>query len=109
MTQRIAEILKWNAPAIYLYGSVTLNDFKIGWSDIDILVLTEHKISEIQAQKLVKLRQKMRKTLKTDITGCLKAVCLRQTRFNLAQQTPLCIGEQTERESTTIMFLMPFV
>ena len=53
------EILKWNAPAIYLYGSVTLNDFKIGWSDIDILVLTEHKISEAQAQKLVKLRQTM--------------------------------------------------
>lgn len=59
MTQRIAEILERNIPAIYLYGSVTLDDFKIGWSDIDILVLTEHKISEAQAQKLVTLRQAM--------------------------------------------------
>lgn len=59
MTQRIAEILERNAPAVYLYGSVTLDDFKIGWSDIDILVLTERKISEAQAQKLVKLRQAM--------------------------------------------------
>ena len=77
MTQRIAEILERNAPAVYLYGSVTLDDFKIGWSDIDILVLTERKISEAQAQKLVKLRQTMlEEDPRIGITGCLKAACL---------------------------------
>lgn len=59
ITQRIAEILERNAPAVYLYGSVTLDDFKIGWSDIDILVLTERRISEAQAHTLVQLRQTM--------------------------------------------------
>ncbi len=59
MTERIAGILDKNAPSIYLYGSVTLNDFKPGWSDIDVLVLTEGKISEEEAGSLVNLRQKM--------------------------------------------------
>lgn len=59
MTLRIAKILKCNNTSVYLYGSVALNDFKFGWSDIDILVLTERKISEAQAQELVKLRQTM--------------------------------------------------
>ena len=36
-----------------------LNDFKLGWSDIDILVLTEKPITEEQAKSLVGLRQAM--------------------------------------------------
>ena len=59
MALRIAEILKCNNPSVYLYGSVVLDDFRFGWSDIDILVLTERKISNIKAQELVKLRQTM--------------------------------------------------
>ena len=59
MTLRIAEILKDNSPSVYLYGSVVVDDFQFGWSDIDILVLTERKISKIKAQELVKLRQTM--------------------------------------------------
>lgn len=57
MTQRIADILALNTPSIYLYGSVALHDFKLGWSDIDILVLTEKQMTEEQAQQLVWLRQ----------------------------------------------------
>lgn len=59
MTRYITEILKGNAPSVYLYGSAAIDDFQFGWSDIDILVLTEQKISEAQAQKLVGLRQAM--------------------------------------------------
>lgn len=59
MTMRIAEILQWNIPSVYLHGSVALDDFKIGWSDIDILVLTERTISQSQAKALVTLRQTM--------------------------------------------------
>lgn len=59
MKQRIANILDSCTPSIYLYGSFVLDDFRFGWSDIDILVITERKISEEQAQQLVGLRQKM--------------------------------------------------
>lgn len=57
MTTQIADILLLNDPTVYLYGSCVLDDFRFGWSDIDILVLTEKPISEQQADKLVSLRQ----------------------------------------------------
>ena len=57
MTDAIAEILADNAPSVWLYGSVTWQDFHFGWSDIDILVLTEKQISQEQAERLVRLRQ----------------------------------------------------
>lgn len=59
MVSAIVKILADNQPSIYLYGSSTLNDFRFGWSDIDILVLTQKRISQIQAQELVTLRQKL--------------------------------------------------
>ena len=59
MIHEISNILSDCEPSIYLYGSSVLNDFRLGWSDIDILVLTNRQISEEQAQKLVNLRQTM--------------------------------------------------
>lgn len=55
--QNIGEILSDCNPSVYLYGSVTQGDFKLGWSDIDILVLTYKQMSEAQAGELVSLRQ----------------------------------------------------
>ena len=46
MTEEIICVLADNKPTIYLFGSVALDDFKLGWSDIDIVVLTEREISE---------------------------------------------------------------
>lgn len=59
MKRRIADILEPCAPSIYIYGSVALDDFRLGWSDIDLLVLTGKRIEERQAQQLVGLRQIM--------------------------------------------------
>lgn len=59
MTLQISNILSDCSPSIYLYGSLPLGDFRFGWSDIDILVLTDRQMSEIQAKRLVKLRQAM--------------------------------------------------
>ncbi|GEM_PF-156179 len=59
MTAAINEILADDRPSIYLYGSSVLNDFRLGWSDIDILALTQKPISFSQAEKLVGLRQKL--------------------------------------------------
>ena len=57
MAQRIADILAPCAPSIYLYGSCVLDDFRPGWSDIDLLVLTQTPLSQAQADRLVGLRQ----------------------------------------------------
>ena len=55
----IAAILAKNAPSVYLYGSVVLDDFRLGWSDIDLLVLTEKQLPSEQAERLVHLRQEL--------------------------------------------------
>jgi len=59
MVDEITLVLAENEPSIYCFGSVALNDFKLGWSDIDIVVLTKNEITALQADILVGLRQKM--------------------------------------------------
>lgn len=58
----IVGILSSNIPTVYLCGSVASDDFCLGWSDIDILVLTQEEISPHQAEKLVTLRQTLLKS-----------------------------------------------
>lgn len=57
--REISGILSDCEPSIYMYGSSVLNDFRLGWSDLDILVLTSKQITEEQAKSLVGLRQTM--------------------------------------------------
>jgi len=57
MVNRITHILENNNPSIFLFGSVVLDDFKLGWSDIDFICLTEKVITSEQAEQLVNLRQ----------------------------------------------------
>ena len=45
----------------WIYGSAVLNDFQLGWSDIDFVVLVNGPISEKQAKRLLMLRQNMLK------------------------------------------------
>lgn len=59
MAVSIARILRDNNPSIYLYGSVTTEDYRHGWSDIDLLVLTGDPITQEQADMLVGLRQRL--------------------------------------------------
>ncbi len=59
MVKNLQSILGDNIISIYLYGSVTMEDFKLGWSDIDILCLTRKTISDTEAKLLVDLRQKL--------------------------------------------------
>ena len=59
MTGKIVSVLEENGVSVYLYGSVVLGDFRPGWSDIDLLVLTKEPIAAEQAERLVGLKQEM--------------------------------------------------
>lgn len=61
MTRAICDILSDRAPSIYLHGSAVLGDFRLGWSDLDLLVLTGAPITQPQADALVTLRQELLK------------------------------------------------
>ena len=66
MIDSIVDILSDNSPSIYLYGSVVLNDFKLGWSDIDILCVTEKEITKKQTDELLFLRRTLQKSDNTN-------------------------------------------
>ena len=59
MSCRIRDVLAGIPVSIYLYGSITMDDFQYGWSDIDLLCLTGYSVTQEQAQKLVGLRQEL--------------------------------------------------
>lgn len=66
LVDNIINILSDNSPTIYLYGSVVLDDFRLGWSDIDILCVTETNITTEQARRLLTLRYELQKSDKTN-------------------------------------------
>ena len=59
MVQKISGNLDNHIHSIWLYGSVVMDDFRLGWSDIDLLVLADNPVTEGQALELVGLRQAM--------------------------------------------------
>lgn len=59
MIDSLKLILNGDILSMYIYGSCVLGDFKCGWSDIDILVLTKNKLSLEKANELLTLRQKL--------------------------------------------------
>lgn len=54
---RVCDILRDNAPSVLLFGSAATDDFRLGWSDIDLICVTENPIMPTQAEMLVNVRQ----------------------------------------------------
>lgn len=67
MKKHLLDILWNNKPSIYIFGSITLDDFKLGWSDIDILCLTKTKITDVEANQLLNLRQTLLEKYKDNL------------------------------------------
>ena len=59
IVNEIASIMDGHIYDVWLYGSVALDDFQLGWSDIDFVALTQGPISESQTENLLMLRQYM--------------------------------------------------
>lgn len=51
---KIVNILGENIEAMYLYGSVVLDDFRYGWSDICIIV--KRDLAQFQTEQLLHIR-----------------------------------------------------
>ena len=59
MVNEIIRITDGDVYGVWLYGSVVLDDFRPGWSDIDFVALTKGTVSEKRAEQLLMLRQEM--------------------------------------------------
>ena len=92
LCEEIRSILAYPV-SCYLFGSVALNDYKPGWSDIDFLCLTEQPLSEQEAGTLLELRQNFKAAGKIRFTAPLKAVFCGKRPFGRKSLPELCIGE----------------
>ena len=61
-TDGIASRLGGKMHSLWLYGSVTMDDFRLGWSDIDFIALANGEMSEETAQSLLMLRQELKQS-----------------------------------------------
>ena len=59
MSEEIGKILGPACHSFWLYGSVVLKDFRLGWSDIDCIAFSREEISPDQADALLMLRQQL--------------------------------------------------
>ena len=59
MTDAIVTVLDGRVWGIWFYGSVVLDDFRLGWSDIDFVALADGPIPKDRAERLRTLRQDM--------------------------------------------------
>ena len=46
LTGEISCIMGGNLHSVWLYGSIVLGDFRLGWSDIDFIAFTNPRIAE---------------------------------------------------------------
>lgn len=59
MVRRMAELTDGDLYGVWLYGSVVLDDFRLGWSDIDFIALTGSPLDQGKAERLLGLRQRL--------------------------------------------------
>ena len=60
MAAEIAARLDCELDSFWLYGSAVMDDFRLGWSDIDFIAFSNGGISEQAAQRLLMLRQELK-------------------------------------------------
>ncbi|MBQ9121613.1 MAG: nucleotidyltransferase domain-containing protein [Clostridia bacterium] len=73
--------------AVYLYGSMTLDDFRPGWSDIDILCLTDGTVTAEEAARLVDLRQTLAEREDNSYYRCFEGAVVSLDEFKVGTYT----------------------
>lgn len=90
MIRSIADILEDGLEGFWLYGSAVLDDFRLGWSDIDFVAFSKDPISEDQAQRLLHLRQTLCALFPDDpYYSCFEGVIACLSEYRSGQYTRL--------------------
>lgn len=90
MTAAIDAALGHGLHGLWLYGSVVLDDFRLGWSDIDFIAFSREPITEAQAQKLLTLRQDLSaRHPENPYYRCFEGVIVSLSEYRTGQYTRL--------------------
>lgn len=109
MTREIDAVLDHGLYSLWLYGSAVLDDFRLGWSDIDFIAFAAEPITEDQAQKLLTLRQ----DLSANCSGnpyyrCFEGVIVDRQEYQAGQYTRLIYWGTSGQRITDRFQLDPF-
>lgn len=90
MIEEIDAALDHGLHSLWLYGSAVLDDFRLGWSDIDFIAFAAEPITEDQAQKLLTLRQDLSaRCPETPYYRCFEGVVVSLSEFRAGSYTRL--------------------
>lgn len=90
LMRKINSVLDSGVHSAWLYGSVALDDFRLGWSDIDVIVFAEGKITHDEAKELVSLRQKLSAQYPSEpYFGLFEGVIVSLSEFKKGEYTGL--------------------
>lgn len=109
MSHEIEKILNRQLHSMWIYGSVVLNDFRLGWSDIDFIAFADEPISETQAEQLVALRQTLSNKFPNDpFYPCFEGVIVNLREFLTNNYTKLVYWGTSGQRVTDIYELDAF-
>lgn len=109
MTQEIDAALDHGLHSLWLYGSLVLDDFRLGWSDIDFIAFTQGPITEDQARRLLSLRQKLScRCLGNPYYRCFEGVIVSLEEYQAGRYTRLVYWGTTGQRITDRFGLDPF-
>lgn len=92
MIEEIDAALDHGLHSLWLYGSAVLDDFRLGWSDIDFIAFADDPIPEDQAQRLLTLRQD------------LSARCPEDPYYRCFEGVTCCLSEYRAGSYTRLVY-----
>ena len=102
MSDKLQSLLHGYNPCMILFGSVVLDDFKFGWSDIDFLLLTDVELDSQLAESLVLFRQKLVEENNNPYFRLFEGVIMtKKAFFNYNEDTIVYWGTSGQKLITT--------
>ena len=109
MTREIDDALDHGLWSLWLYGSVVLDDFHLGWSDIDFIAFADGPITETQADRLLILRQDLSARCPGNpYFRCFEGVIVNRQEYDAGRHARLVYWGTSGQRITDRFILDPF-
>lgn len=109
MAKEISDVLNGSLHSFWLYGSVVLNDFRPGWSDVDFIAFTIDPISPEQADELLTLRQSLSERFPDNpLFRCFEGVIVNLSEYRNNAYTRLVYWGTSGQRITNRCSIDPF-
>ena len=109
MTRAIDDALDHGLYSLWLYGSVVLDDFRLGWSDIDFIAFADAPLTEARADRLLTLRQDLcDRCPGNPYFRCFEGVIVNRQEYQRGRYTRLVYWGTSGQRITDRFALDPF-